>query len=30
VKQDPEGKGKIEISFKSEDELRRILRVLQA
>lgn len=29
VKQTPEGKGKIEIAFKSEDELRRILNVIQ-
>lgn len=29
VKQTPEGKGKIEITFKSEDELRRILNVIQ-
>ncbi|MCB0770549.1 MAG: ParB/RepB/Spo0J family partition protein [Flavobacteriales bacterium] len=29
VKQDPEGKGKIEISFKSEQELQRILGTLQ-
>ncbi len=29
VKQTPDGKGKIEIAFKSEDELRRILNVIQ-
>jgi len=30
VKQNPEGKGKIEISFKNEDELRRIIGALKA